>query len=132
MRTSTILAPLLLASLLLAGSAFAQTDAGTQVQSAAPEMKLITETRLHYDHYDPLLLNEHAIHLLHQGDDGTAEILLQRALRLDPGNRAIRHNLQLVGGDLSDTPEPPATTPSGTPPAQTGLLPEPPAPWPGK
>lgn len=132
MRTPSRLL-ILPALLMTAMAAFAQAGAWTQVQSAQPAMKLTAETRLHYDHYDPLILNEHAVRLLREGDDGTAEILLQRALRLAPGNRVIRHNLQLLeGSDTQQAPEPPQSTAAMPQAAPSGLLPEPPAPWPEK
>lgn len=116
--------------------ALAQADVSTQVQSSHQTIRLTPETKLHYDHYDPLILNEHALRLIRQGDADTAKILLQRAVRLMPDNQTILYNLQLLEGKVSDVSETPPqsalATPPQTPPAQSRLPPEPPALWPEK
>ncbi len=48
------------------------------------------------DHYHPEALNEAAMDALVQGDMGTARILIERAMRIAPGNGSIEHNRQMI------------------------------------
>jgi hypothetical protein len=91
---------------------------------------------LRYDHYDPVLLNEHAIRFHQQGDSGTARVLLHRALRLAPDNATVAYNLKLLedntasGTMRSAIPEADAgKLPVAATSEKTELPPEPPAPW---
>jgi hypothetical protein len=73
---------------------------------------------LRFDHYNPLLLNEHAVRKARDGDIGTALILLERAVQIAPYDARIRSNLESLRAWQAGKPMPDATlavTPAATP-----------------
>ncbi len=64
---------------------------------------------LRFDHYNPLLLNEHAVRKARDGDIGTALILLERAVQIAPYDARIRRNLESLRAWQAGKPMPDAT-----------------------
>lgn len=58
------------------------------------------------EHYDPELLNQRAAALAREGEVGTAEILLERAALLAPGDERIARNLKEIRAHQEGMPLP--------------------------
>ncbi|HJW25039.1 MAG TPA: hypothetical protein VJ576_09090 [Rhodocyclaceae bacterium] len=82
-----------------------------------------------YDHYDPVALNEQAVRAARDGDETTALILLERAVRIFPQDRRIAANLETLRAWREGRPRPARPRPPPAPAARTEP-PEPPALWP--
>ena len=88
-----------------------------------------------FDHYDPVVLNEHALDKIGKGEVGTAAILLERAVLLAPHDTRIRRNLEtlratqagvrLGSPGISEAPPPPAPLPMQPEPATAPVPPVP-------
>lgn len=77
-----------------------------------------------YNHYDPVWLNEYALTQVRQGNLGTARIMLERAVRLDPYDARIGENLRILRAQMdrkyAPVPDPNAPSPIKTVP-QTAI-----------
>ena len=90
-----------------------------------------------FDHYDPVVLNEHALDRISKGEVGTAAILLERAVLLAPHDTRIRRNLETLRatqagvrlGAPGISVAPPPLAPASPMPPGPATRPVPPVPY---